>query len=162
VSATHLRISIAQQRLWLCHEADIERAYPVSTAAAGAGERMGSYQTPRGRHRIRALIGRGQPVGTVFVARRPTGEIYSPELGAQHPQRDWILTRILWLAGLEPGFNRYGAVDTQRRYIYIHGSPDHVLMGVPGSKGCIRMRNADLIELFEACHPGMPVLITQE
>ncbi len=162
MSATHLRISIARQRLWLCHEAEILRAYPVSTAAAGAGERMGSYCTPRGRHRIRALIGRGQPVGTVFVGRRPTGEVYSAELGAQHPQRDWILTRILWLAGLEPGCNRYGEVDTQRRYIYIHGSPDSVPMGVPGSKGCIRMRNTDLIELFEACHPGMPVLITQE
>jgi len=108
---------------------------------------------------VRAKIGAGQPVNTVFVARRPTGETYTPELGAQFPERDWILTRILWLSGCERGFNRLGAVDTMRRFIYIHGSPDAVEMGRPGSIGCIRMRNADILELFDRIGPGTPVEI---
>jgi len=123
--------------------------YPVSTAVNGVGEKSGSYCTPRGRHIIRAKIGAGQPLNTVFVRRRPTGEIYTPELGAQHPGRDWILTRILWLSGSEVGFNRLGICDTMRRYIYIHGTPDSMKLSQPGSKGCVRMRNADLVELFE-------------
>ncbi len=131
--------------------------YPVSTAANGVGEECGSYCTPRGRHIIRAKIGGGQPVNSVFVRRRPTGEIYSPQLGEQFPGRDWILTRILWLSGCEPGFNRLGSRDTMRRYIYIHGTPDSVELGRPGSKGCVRMRNADLIELFDLVPAGTPV-----
>ena len=133
--------------------------YPVSTAAKGAGEKQGSFCTPRGRHVIRARIGAGQPVNTVFVGRRPTGEIYNPELAARFPGRDWILTRILWLSGLEVGFNRLGDVDTMRRYIYIHGSPDTVPMGIPGSIGCIRMRNVDVIDLFDRAVPGTNVNI---
>jgi len=112
------------------------------------GERYGSYCTPRGKHIVRAKIGANLPINTVFVERRPTGEIYGPELAGRFPGRDWILTRILWLSGCEPGFNRMGRVDTMRRAIYIHGSPDHAEMGKPGSHGCIRMRNADVIELF--------------
>jgi lipoprotein-anchoring transpeptidase ErfK/SrfK len=108
---------------------------------------------------VRAKIGAGQPVNTVFVRRRPTGEIWTPELGAQFPARDWILTRILWLSGCEVGFNRLGKVDTMRRYIYIHGSPDTVAMGTPGSIGCVRMRNQDLLELFDSIAPGTPVVI---
>lgn len=123
--------------------------YPVSTAAKGVGEQFGSYCTPRGKHSIRAKIGASQPLNTVFVGRRPTGEIYTPELGAQYPGRDWILTRILWLSGSEVGFNRLGACDTMRRYIYIHGTPDSTQLGQPGSKGCVRMRNADLLEVFD-------------
>jgi predicted GNAT family N-acyltransferase len=125
------------------------RRYPVSTAANGAGETKGSYRTPRGRHVIRAKIGAGAPDNTVFVRRRPTGEIWSPEFAAAHPGRDWILTRILWLSGREPGFNRLGEVDTMRRYIYLHGSPDSVPMGTPGSIGCVRMHNRDIVELFD-------------
>lgn len=125
------------------------RRYPVSTAAKGAGELSGSFCTPRGRHIIRAKIGAGQPENTVFVGRRPSGEIYTPALGARFPERDWILTRILWLSGCEPGFNRLGACDTMRRYIYIHGTPDAVPLGRPASHGCIRMHNADLLELFD-------------
>jgi lipoprotein-anchoring transpeptidase ErfK/SrfK len=130
---------------------------PVSTGAAGLGEQMGSYQTPRGRHRIRAKIGAGAPLGAVFVGRRWTGEIYSEQLAAAHPGRDWILTRILWLCGCEVGRNRLGTVDTQRRYIYIHGTPDSTELGVPGSKGCVRMRNADLLRLFDLTPAGTPV-----
>ena len=133
----------------------------ISTARNGPGERMHSECTPRGSHLIRAKIGAGEPVNTVFVSRRPTGEIYSPALRAAFPGRDWILTRILWLSGLEPGRNRLGDVDTMRRYVYIHGCPDQDPMGVPGSRGCIKMRNQDLLELFELVSPGMPVLIKE-
>lgn len=133
--------------------------YPVSTGAKGAGEESGSFCTPRGRHVIRAKVGAGQPENTVFVRRRPTGEIYSPELGAAYPGRDWILTRILWLSGCESGYNRSGTCDTMRRYVYIHGTPDETELGKPGSHGCVRMRNRDLIELFEQVPVGTPVNI---
>ena len=131
----------------------------ISSAKNGTGQQNGSFCTPLGKHIIRAKIGDGQPVNTVFVRRRPTGEIYTPELGKQYPQRDWILTRILWLSGCEPGFNRLGSVDTMRRYIYIHGSPDSVKMGQPGSIGCIRIANHDLLELFETVTVGTEVYI---
>ena len=121
----------------------------MSASKQGAGELNGSYCTPRGKHLIRAKIGAGQPINTVFVERRPTGEIYTPALAARFPGRDWILTRLLWLSGCEPGFNRLGRVDTMRRCIYIHGSPDSVELGKPGSIGCIRMRNQDIVELFD-------------
>jgi L,D-transpeptidase YbiS len=133
------------------------KTYLVSTATRGAGEKNGSLCTPRGRHIVRAKIGTGQPLNTVFVRRRPTGEVWSPELHARYPGRDWILTRILWLSGCEPGKNRLGDVDTMRRYIYIHGSPDTAEMGKPGSIGCIRMRNRDIVELFESLPAYVPV-----
>lgn len=135
------------------------RRYSVSTAANGAGEESGSFCTPRGKHVIRAKIGAGQPENTVFVARRPTGEIYTPEFDERQPGRDWILTRILWLSGREPGYNRYGSCDTMGRYVYIHGTPDSTPLGQPGSKGCVRMRNADLLELFEQVPAGTAVEI---
>jgi len=125
------------------------KRYSISSAKNGVGEQNGSFRTPRGRHVVRAKIGAGQPVNTVFVERRPTGETYSPELARQSPGRDWILTRILWLSGLERGYNRLGKVDTMRRAIYIHGSPDTADMGKPGSRGCIRMHNRDIVELFD-------------
>ena len=149
-----IEISIPRQELVLRDDAGAElRRYAVSTAKNGAGERNGSNCTPRGSHIIRARIGAGQPVNTVFRGRRPTGEVWTPELGAAYPGRDWILTRILWLSGTEPGFNRLGDCDTMRRYVYIHGSPDTVPMGVPGSIGCVRMRNADILELFDLVPP---------
>ncbi len=131
----------------------------IATAKKGVGEVRGSEQTPRGAHVIRAKIGAGAPANTVFVGRRPTGEIYSPQLRALHPQRDWILTRILWLSGLEPGKNRLGNVDTMRRYIYLHGCPDEDPMGIPSSHGCVKMRNAEIIELFELVNAGTRVHI---
>lgn len=133
--------------------------YSVSTARNGAGEMNGSFCTPRGRHIVRAKIGNGAAMNTVFVGRRPTGELYRPELRLKHPDRDWILTRILWLSGCEPGFNRLGDVDTMRRYVYIHGAPEDVEMGYPGSHGCVRMRNAEVIELFNLVQTGTPVMI---
>jgi lipoprotein-anchoring transpeptidase ErfK/SrfK len=137
------------------------KRYPISSAKNGVGEQNGSYCTPRGRHLIRARIGAGQPLDTVFVERRPTGEIYSPELALSYPGRDWILTRILWLSGCELGYNRMGSVDTMRRAIYIHGSPDTAEMGKPGSHGCIRMRNEDIVELFDLVPVLTPVEIVE-
>lgn len=157
-----IEVSIAQQTLTLLDASgQVLVQYPVSTAAKGAGEQMGSYQTPRGKHRIRARIGNGLPLGAVLRGRRPTGEICTPELMAAQPGKDWILTRILWLCGEERGFNRGGQVDTMRRYVYIHGTPDSTPLGVPGSHGCVRMRNADLIALFDRVPVGTPVLIQE-
>lgn len=154
-----IEVSLAEQRLVLRHDGVVRGSYRVSTAARGAGERLGSACTPRGRHVIRARIGAGLPVGAVLVGRRPTGEVWSPALAAEHPGRDWILTRILWLSGCEPGRNRLGDVDTMRRYVYIHGTPDSEPMGVPRSHGCIRMRNDDVVELFELVPVGTEVRI---
>lgn len=152
-------VSIPEQQLALLEEGVATAIYPVSTARNGSGERRGSGCTPRGLHRIRIKIGAGLPLNAVLVGRRPTGEIYSPELADDHPERDWILSRILWLTGLEAGFNRGGECDTLRRYIYIHGCPDHSPMGAPLSHGCIRMRNRDLLELFERVDVGDRVFI---
>jgi hypothetical protein len=157
----HLRVDLAAQMLRVL-EGDRElRAYAVSTGLRGPGEQIGSGCTPRGLHRVRLRIGDGCPEGTVFRARRPTGEVYDDELAAQYPDRDWILTRILWLTGAERGRNRGGEVDTLRRYIYIHGCPDTEPMGVPRSHGCIRMRNRDLIELFDLVEAGTAVEILE-
>ena len=157
-----IEISIPDQQLVLRDErGNVLSSYAVSTALKGAGEQKNSYCTPRGRHVIRAKIGEGAPINSVFRGRRPTGEIWTPELGAQYPGRDWILTRILWLSGCEPGFNRLGNVDSMQRYIYIHGTPDSEPMGQPGSHGCVRMRNRDVIELFDLVPVGIPVTITE-
>ncbi len=157
-----LRVDVAQQRMHLFGaDGACIRSYPVSTAANGVGERAGSHCTPRGRHRIRARIGAGLPEGAVLRGRRPTGERWTAEFGAAHPGRDWILSRILWLCGEEVGRNRLGDVDSMRRYIYIHGTGDDQPMGEPRSHGCIRMRNRDVIELFELVGVGTPVEIVE-
>lgn len=157
-----IRISLPAQTLELhADDGRLLRRYVVSTAKNGAGEQHGSFMTPRGRHLVRAKVGAGATPNTVFVRRRPTGETWSPDLAAAHPGRDWILTRILWLSGREPGRNRLGEVDTMRRYIYIHGSPENVAMGTPGSIGCVRMRNADIMELFDLVPPYTPVDIVE-
>ena len=153
-----IEISLADQTLKLLVGASgLMRCYSVSTSRNGPGEMKDSFCTPRGRHIIRAKIGAGSPENTIFVGRRPSGEVYTPEMGERHPGRDWILTRILWLSGCEPGFNRLRQVDTMQRYVYIHGSPDSAQMGKPGSIGCIRMHNRDIVELFDQVAPGTPV-----
>jgi lipoprotein-anchoring transpeptidase ErfK/SrfK len=154
-----VEVSIPDQSLALLEDGRVLKRYSVSTSRNGPGEREGSFCTPRGEHIVRAKIGAGQPMKAVFVERRPTGEIWTPELAERFPERDWILTRILWLSGREPGKNRLGKVDTMRRCIYIHGSPDTAQMGEPGSIGCIRMRNAEIAELFELVPPYSPVRI---
>jgi lipoprotein-anchoring transpeptidase ErfK/SrfK len=154
-----IEIDVHTQKLALLEGKRVLKTYSVSTAKKGVGEKNGSLQTPRGRHIVRAKIGAGQPLNAVFVRRRPTGEVWSSGLHDKYPGRDWILTRILWLSGCEPGRNRLGDVDTMRRYIYIHGAPDFAEMGKPGSIGCVRMRNRDIIELFDLVPPYTPVEI---
>lgn len=155
----HIHISIADQVLTgycagaaVCH-------YSISSALNGVGELEGSGCTPRGMHRVRARIGDGQPLGAVYRGRRPTGEVWTRDLAVAYPQRDWILTRILWLCGNQPGFNRGGQVDSQRRYIYLHGTGDDQPMGEPLSHGCIRLRNNDMLELFNSTPVGCTVQI---
>ena len=157
-----IEIDIASQTLSLTDGGKLLRRYSVSTAKNGAGERNGSFCTPRGRHIVRAKIGAGLPLNAVLVRRRPTGELWTPALDEQYPGRDWMLTRILWLSGCEPGRNRLGEVDTMRRYIYIHGSPERAEMGKPGSIGCIRMRNQDIVELFDLVPPYTEVEINEK
>lgn len=138
---------------------DIIQSYSVSTALNGSGQKMNSGCTPLGQHRVRIKIGASCPINAVFRSRRFTGEIYSQDLSAQFPDRDWILSRIIWLTGNESGFNRGGDVDTLRRYIYIHGCPDSEPMGIAKSHGCIRMRNTDLIHLFDQISVGTEINI---
>ncbi len=153
-------VDLAAQRLDLFDdEGVLIRRYPVSTSGKGPGEQFDSGCTPRGLHVLRARIGAGCDPYAVFRGRRPTGERWSPQLARAHPERDWILGRILWLSGCEPGFNRLGTVDTMRRYIYIHGTGDDQPMGRPLSHGCIRMRVADVVELFELVPAGTRVRI---
>jgi lipoprotein-anchoring transpeptidase ErfK/SrfK len=154
-----LDIDIATQQMALLENGNQLKRYPVYTAKNGPGQLKGSECTPTGWHRIRAKIGAKAPINSVFVGRRLTGEIYSPQLAATFPERDWILSRILWLGGSEPGHNRFGKVDSTWRYIYIHGCPDELMLGVPASHGCVRMFNADIIELFDAISPGCRVFI---
>ena len=156
-----IHISLSTQQLTGYTSGQRVCVFAVSTALNGAGEQNGSGCTPRGQHRIRARIGAGQPSGSVFIGRRPTGEIWTPELASQYPKRDWILSRILWLCGEQPGFNRGGDCDSQRRYIYLHGTGDDQPMGVPLSHGCVRLRNADIITLFDMTPAGCKVRIDE-
>ncbi|MCG8432708.1 MAG: L,D-transpeptidase [Gammaproteobacteria bacterium] len=161
MSGINITVKLSDQRLTVFHGDSLLDEYSISTAKNGAGERRDSECTPRGRHIIRAKIGERAPVGAVFVGRRPTGEICTQDMVRDNPGRDWILTRILWLSGIEPGVNRLGDVDTMRRYIYIHGCPDSCSMGEPGSRGCIRMRNQDVIDLFAKVKAGTRVNIIE-
>lgn len=162
MSSKQIKINLTEQSLRLLDGDEIVRCYSISSAFNGPGEEMGSECTPRGRHRIRIKVGEGRPENTVFAGRRPTGEIYSPDLENAYPDRDWVLSRILWLTGLESGRNRGGKVDSLRRYIYIHGCPDSEPMGEPRSHGCIRMRNRDLMELFDLIEAGVAVDIQEQ
>jgi hypothetical protein len=155
--AAHVIVSIADQTLRLRQDGEDRLLFDVSTASRGAGCVSGSFCTPLGRHRIRLKIGAGCAPGTVFVRRRPTGEVLTPQLREQCPGRDWILTRLLWLEGLEPGVNRGGQVDTLRRFVYIHGTADEDRIGEPVSHGCVRMRNGDVARLFDAVANGTVV-----
>lgn len=149
-------VSISEQLLYHRRASGVWNAYMVSTAVRGAGNRRNSLQTPLGRHRIKAMIGEGMPVYTAFIGREPVGMF---DYETCSPERDWILTRILWLDGTEPGKNRRGAVDTKSRYIYIHGTHEEDKLGTPASHGCIRMANIDILELFRHVKVGERVLI---
>ena len=158
----HIIVSIKQQTLSLYEDDRLIKNYPIATAKNWVGEKIGSECTPRGKHIIRAKIGQHAKANSVFIARRQTGEFFNEALRKQYPNRDWILTRILWLSGLEPGRNRLGNVDTMRRYIYIHGCPDADIMGVPSSHGCIKMHNSDVIELYDRVEAGCVLNIKEE
>ena len=152
-------ISISAQTLSLFEAQTLLQVFSVSTALNGMGGEKNSGKTPLGRHRIRAKIGHDLPINSVLVGRRATGEVYSSALAKQFPKRDWVLTRILWLSGTELGLNRLGLVDTMQRYIYIHGTPDSEPMGKPLSHGCIRMRNREIMALFDCVPVGTEVII---
>lgn len=154
-------ISIQEQELTLRDGNNMLLHCPISTSAQGTGNTMGSYRTPLGLHRVRAKIGTNLPAGAVLVGRRWTGEIYNPDLAKQHPRRDWILSRILWLCGCQAGYNRFGRVDTMRRYIYIHGAPDDTPFGTPTSHGCIRLANQHMIALYDLVPVGARVTIAR-
>ena len=157
--SAHIDIDLGLQRLRLLNGDGRVFEAPVSTATNGAGEVQDSERTPRGWHEICEKIGAAAPMNAVFVGRKATGELYTPKLRERHPQRDWILTRILWLSGLEPGKNCGGALDSRARYIYIHGCPADVALAAPGSRGCIRMRNEQVIDLFNRVRVGTRVFI---
>lgn len=158
----HILISLADQMLYGFQNKKPIISMPVSTALNGAGEQANSNCTPRGKHQVRAKIGHQLPINAVLKGRRWTQEIWTPELNAQYPHRDWILTRILWLSGCEIGINRLGNVDTFQRYIYLHGTPDTEPMGIAKSHGCIRMRNPDIIKLFEITPIHCSIEITEQ
>ncbi len=154
-----IQVDLGRQQLTLFDGERVCRRFRISSARNGAGQQGGSGCTPLGCHRIRAKVGANSRMGAVFVGRRPTGEQYTADLARQHPERDWILSRILWLCGCEPGVNRLGNCDSMQRYIYIHGTPDSEPMGRPLSHGCIRMRNDEVIWLFDQVAVGTPVQI---
>ena len=156
-----LIVNIAEQSMQLMQRDELIKTYQVSTALNGVGEQMGSECTPRGEHIITEKIGAGCEVNTIFIGRVPTGEVYEKGMREEFPDRDWILTRILWLSGCEPGCNQGGEVDSHDRYIYIHGTPDDVDMTIPGSRGCVRMRNDDIIELFDRIEVNTEVVINE-
>jgi hypothetical protein len=161
----HIEVSIKEQTLTLFNAGKQLKHYSISTAKNGPGELIDSECTPRGAHIISEKIGDGAEINSVFIGRIATGEIYEPALRELHPERDWILTRILWLSGAEEGKNKGQkdsvCVDSHDRYIYIHGSPDDVDMGTPGSRGCVRMRNSEIIELFDLIEEGIEVTIKE-
>lgn len=139
----------------------LNKFYVVSTGKNGIGEQENSGKTPRGWHRIAEKFGANEPKNAVFKARQWTGEVYNTELAAEYPERDWILSRILWLSGLEAGFNQGEGCDTYQRYIYIHGTPETEPMGIPMSHGCIRMRNDEVVELFNLVPIDAKVYISE-
>jgi len=153
-----LWVSVAQQRLYGIRNERILFAYPCSTADKGVGNRANSYQTPLGWHEIDERFGEGLPVGAIFRERQFTGDVWTPE----HPTtEDLILTRILWLRGIESGVNAGPGIDSHDRYIYIHGTPEEDRIGTPASKGCVRLLNKDVVRLFDVAATGTPVLITE-
>lgn len=160
-----IEISLASQQLSLLEATprgpELLRQFPISTALNGAGEAEGSYRTPRGRHRIAQKIGAGAPLFAVFKGRQPTGEIWTPEFEAKTPGCDWILSRILWLEGMEAGKNQGDKVDSHARYIYIHGTNEEHKIGTPVSHGCIRMKNADVVALYDLVETGTEVNIRE-
>ena len=158
LTEAEILIDLHQQILYLPRH---DKKFVISSGLNGIGEAENSGKTPRGWHRIAEKIGQDAVKNSVFVARQATGEIYNNELAVAFPQRDWILSRILWLKGLEDGFNSGAGCDTYARYIYIHGTPDKEPMGIPQSHGCIRMQNHDVIELYNLVDENALVYLSE-
>jgi lipoprotein-anchoring transpeptidase ErfK/SrfK len=149
---TFLRVLVAAQVVELWRDGKCAAVFPVSTSGFGVGSEPGSYRTPLGRFRVAEKIGEGLPSGAVLRGRQWTGEV-----AGQGGEEDLVLTRILWLEGLEP-HNQ----NTKERYIYFHGTNQEAKIGTPCSHGCVRLRNADMLALFEAVPPGTPVEIIEK
>lgn len=154
-------VDVGLQRLTVLRRGRKVATYPVSTATLGTGSESGSNRTPLGLHRVCKKIGDGEPHGMIFVGRVPVGKIATIKVDAVDAAEDLILTRILWLDGLEEGKNRGGSVDSRSRYIYIHGTNEEGLIGRPASHGCVRMRNADVVELCDLIVEGVVVEIVE-
>ena len=162
MSPWYLHISCKHQRLEVYHNHRCMQSMSISTGKKGTGQQKNSGKTPLGWHCIAEKFGDDAPINSVFVARKPTGEIYTSELKENNPERDWILTRILRLKGLELGVNLEGEVDTYQRYIFLHGTPVETILGVNGSKGCIRVRNRAIVKLYNQVSVGTPVYISDK
>mgnify|MGYP001378656138 CR=1 FL=1 len=155
-------IDASNQKLLLIEKGQVTHRWVISTAEAGLGSRKGSNQTPLGAHRLAQKIGDGAPLGTVFKARQNTGRIAKilTAPGARSGE-DNVTTRIMWLDGLEPGLNKGDMVDSYQRFIYIHGTDEEGRLGAPASHGCIRMRNQDVIDLYDRVREDTLVFIAE-
>jgi lipoprotein-anchoring transpeptidase ErfK/SrfK len=158
-----IKINVKKQQLTLLdEEGNILQQYPVSTSKYGTGNQSGSEKTPLGLHRIKDKLGGAMPVNEVFIGRIPHGNLDEcKERGVDLPD-DVIMSRVMWLEGMEPGRNQGGYVDTYQRYIYIHGTNHEESIGTPSSIGCIRMRNQDVVDLYRLVDIGSEVLIEEE
>ncbi|MEM9676158.1 MAG: L,D-transpeptidase [Bacteroidota bacterium] len=154
-----IRVSIAEQKLYLVEDGQTLKQYPVSTSAYGIGSEAGSNKTPLGKHKVISKFGADAPLGTIFRSRINTGRVATIYTDETDLEEDDVTTRILRLTGLEPGKNKGPGVDSFSRYIYIHGTPEEGLIGQPASHGCIRMKNADVVELFDLVDEGTLVMI---
>ena len=157
-----IKINVTEQLLSLFDDdGKLLHQYPVSTSKYGTGSRNGSEKTPLGLHRIKNKLGGSMPVNEVFIGRVPHGSLEEcQQRGVELPD-DVIMSRIMWLEGMEPGRNQGGYVDTYQRYIYIHGTNHEDSIGTPSSIGCIRMRNQDVVDLFRQVEIGSEVLIEE-
>jgi hypothetical protein len=159
---SHIIIKINRQKLYCCNrQGDILFEYPVSTSRFGTGNKNGSFKTPLGEHSIAQKIGAGCAVNEVFIGRVPQGQLDLLQAEDTPLADDIITSRILWLQGMEPGVNNGEGIDSYQRYIYIHGTSEEEKIGTPASHGCVRMRNLDVIDLFNRVDEGCRVLIQE-
>ena len=155
-------VDISRQQILLFENGKETDRYSISTSSYGIGSKSGSNKTPLGAHFVRKKIGAEAAPGTIFKARKNTGKIAQTEYKPRATGDDFVTSRILWLSGLERGINKAGNVDSFKRYIYIHGTHEEGLIGQPASHGCVRMKNEDVIELFDHTPESSLVLISED
>ena len=159
---SHIIVKVSQQKLYCCDDEEkVLFEYPVSTSSFGMGNKNGSFMTPLGEHSIAQKIGADCAINEVFIGRVPQGELEALQAAGKTLPEDIITSRILWLEGKEPGVNNGEGIDSYQRYIYIHGTSEEKKIGLPASHGCIRMRNQDVIDLFDQVDEGCRVLIQE-